>query len=114
LPSYPVTAKGELAELSDARFSPRHRHHSQLYGCFQSSDPLFETDETLRKAAQACVRAKIAGIDGGGEPSSFGRVQCGVAAAYLGMPEEAYGRLKVMAVKRSMCASLMTSHEPRQ
>ena len=28
------------------------------------------------------------------------------------MAEEAYGRLKVMAVKRSMNPSLMTSHEP--
>jgi hypothetical protein len=58
------------------------------------------------------VRAKIAGSDGGGEQSSFGRVQCGVSAAYLGMAEEALGRLKVMAVKRSMNPSLITSHEP--
>jgi hypothetical protein len=68
----------------------------------------------LRKAAQASVRAKIAGSDSDseGEQSSFGRVQSGVAAAYLGMREEAYGRLKVMAVKQSMTTSLITSHEP--
>jgi alpha-L-fucosidase 2 len=66
----------------------------------------------LRQAAQASVRVKIAGSDGGGEQSSFGRIQAGVAAAFLGMPEEAYGRLKVMAVKRSMNPSLITSHEP--
>ena len=68
----------------------------------------------LRRAAQAGVRAKIAGSDegSGGEQSSFGRIQSGVAAAYLGLPEEAYGRLRVMAVKRSMIASLITSHEP--
>jgi alpha-L-fucosidase 2 len=35
-----------------------------------------------------------------------------VAAAFLGMAEEAYGRLQVMAVKRSMNLSLITSHEP--
>ena len=58
------------------------------------------------------MRAKIAGSDDGGEQSSFGRVQAGVSAAYLGMAEEAYGRLKVMAVKRSMNPSLITSHEP--
>ena len=58
------------------------------------------------------MRAKIAGSDHGGEQSSFGRVQAGVSAAYLGMAEEAYGRLKVMAAKRSMYPSLITSHEP--
>ena len=112
LPSYPVSAGGELAEWPDGRLSPEHRHHSQLYPCYQGFDPVFETDARLRKAAQASVHAKIAGSDGGGEQSSFGRVQCGVAAAYLGMAEEAYGRLKVMAVRRSMNPSLITSHEP--
>ena len=112
LPPYPVSANGELAEWSDGRLEPKHRHHSQLYPCYQSFDPLFETDAALRKAAQASVRAKIAGSDGDGEQSSFGRVQCGVAAAYLGMAEEAYGRLQVMAVKHSMTPSLITSHEP--
>ncbi len=112
LPPYPLTAQGELAEWPDGRLVPKHRHHSQLYPCFQSFDPIFETDAGLRKAAQASVRAKVAGSDGGGEQSSFGRIQCGAAAAYLGMAEEAYGRLKVMAVKRSMNPSLITSHEP--
>jgi hypothetical protein len=112
LPPYPVSANGELAEWPDGRLDPGHRHHSQLYPCYQSFDPLFETDAALRKAAQASVRAKIAGSDGGGEQSSFGRVQCGVAAAYLGMAEEAYGRLQVMAVQHSMTPSLITSHEP--
>jgi hypothetical protein len=112
LPPYPIHANGELGEWPDGRLVPQHRHHSQLYPCFQGFDPLFETDAALRKAAQASVRAKIAGSDGGGEQSSFGRVQCGVAAAYLGMAEEAYGRLQVMAVKQSMTSSLITSHEP--
>jgi alpha-L-fucosidase 2 len=112
LPPYPINAGGELAEWPDGRLEPEHRHHSQLYPCFQSFDPLFETDAALRKAAQASVRAKIAGSDSGGEQSSFGRVQCGVAAAYLGLAEEAYGRLRVMAVKQSMTSSLITSHEP--
>ncbi|MCX6874072.1 MAG: glycoside hydrolase N-terminal domain-containing protein [Verrucomicrobia bacterium] len=112
LPPYPINERGELSEWPDGSIVAGHRHHSQLYPCFQSFDPLFETDATLRQAAQASVRVKIAGSDGGGEQSSFGRVQCGVAAAFLGMPEEAYGRLKVMAVKRSMNLSLITSHEP--
>ena len=112
LPAYPVSASGELAEWPDGRLSAGHRHHSHLYPCYQGFDPLFETDARLRAAAQASVRAKIAGSDGGGEQSSFGRVQCGVAAAFLGMAEEAYGRLLAMAVKRSMNPSLITSHEP--
>ena len=114
LPPYPINANGELAEWPDGRLEPGHRHHSQLYPCYQSFDPVFENDMALRKAAQASVRAKIAGSDQDpeGEQSSFGRVQCGVAAAYLGMAEEAYGRLQVMAVKQSMTSSLITSHEP--
>ncbi len=112
LPEYPVNDRGELTEWPTGEVVAGHRHHSQLYPCFQSFDPLFETNAELRKAAQATVRAKIAGSDGGGEQSSFGRIQCGVAAAFLGMAEEAYGRLKAMAVKRSMHPSLITSHEP--
>ena len=112
LPAYPINQRGELPEWPNGACEAGHRHHSQLYPCFQSFDPLFETDARLRQAAQATVRAKIAGSDQGGEQSSFGRIQAGVAAAYLGLPEEAYGRLKVMAVKRSMLPSLITSHEP--
>ena len=115
LPAYPINEDGELPEFPDSKVRAGHRHHSQLYPCFQSFDPLFETSAELRKAAQATVRAKIAASDKGGkgnEQSSFGRVQAGVSAAYLGMAEEAYGRLKVMAVKRSMNPSLITSHEP--
>jgi hypothetical protein len=112
LPPYPISARGELAEWPGGGVSAGHRHHSQLYPCFQSLDPILESQPGLWRAAQASVRTKIAGSDGGGEQSSFGRVQCGVAAAYLGMAEEAYGRLKVMAAKRSMNTSLITSHEP--
>ena len=61
LPPYPINADGELAEWPGGRRRAGHRHHSQLYPCFQSFDPLFETDMALRKAAQASVRAKIAG-----------------------------------------------------
>ena len=112
LPPYPITPDGKVPEFPGGSVAAGHRHHSQLYPCFQSFDPLFASDATLRKAAQATVRAKIAGSDAGGEQSSFGRMQSGVSAAFLGMPEEAYGRLKVLAVKRSMNLSLITSHEP--
>jgi alpha-L-fucosidase 2 len=115
LPPYPINDAGELCEFPGYKLSAGHRHHSQLYPCYQSFDPLFETDAALRAAAQATVRAKIAASDRAGkgdEQSSFGRVQDGVSAAHLGLAEEAYSRLKVMATKRSMNPSLITSHEP--
>lgn len=112
LPAYPINATGELIEFPGGKVNPPHRHHSQLYPCFQSFDPLFETDGKLRSAARATVRAKIAASDRGGEDSSFGRVQAGVSAAYLLMAAEAYSRLEVMAVRRSMNPSLITSHNP--
>jgi hypothetical protein len=115
LPAYSINEDGELPEFPDVKVRAGHRHHSQLYPCFQSFDALFETSDKLREAAQATVRSKIAASDRAGkgdQQSSFGRIQAGVSAAYLGMAEEAYGRLKVMAVKRSMNTSLITSHEP--
>jgi len=115
LPDYPVNTAGEIPEFPGGTVAAGHRHHSQLYGCFQSFDPVFETNRVLRAAAQATVRTKIAASDRAGrgdEQSSFGRVQSGVSAAYLGLAEEAFGRLKVMAVKRSMTPSLITTHEP--
>jgi len=112
LPDYPVDATGKIPEFPGGKVNPKHRHHSQLYPCFQSFDPLFETDSALRAAAQATVRSKIEAADHGGEDSSFGRVQAGTAAAFLGMAEEAYGRLEIMATRRSMNPSLITSHNP--
>ncbi|NBV48438.1 MAG: hypothetical protein EBR95_05220 [Verrucomicrobia bacterium] len=112
LAPYPVDRNGEIPEYPGGRVQPKHRHHSQLYPCFQSFDPLFESDARLRAAAQATVRAKIAAADNGGEDSSFGRVQAGTSAAFLGMAQEAYGRLEVMATRRSMHPSLITAHNP--
>lgn len=112
LPDYSVNRDGHLPEFPGKPMKAAHRHHSQLYPCFQSFDPVFETDAKLRAAAQVTVQAKIIASDNGGEDSSFGRVQAGVSAAFLGMAEEAYSRLEVMAVRRSMNPSLITSHNP--
>jgi hypothetical protein len=112
LPDYPINRDGQLPEFPGKQLRVAHRHHSSLYPCFQGFDPLFETDAKLRAAAQATVRVKMAASDNGGEDSSFGRVQSGVSAAFLGMAEEAYSRLEVMAVRRSMNPSLITSHNP--
>lgn len=106
---------GILGEFQDGKIESQHRHHSQFYGCYQSFDIAFEKNPIYRIAAQNSLRLKIYGSDyANGEQSSFGRVQSGISAAYLGMPNEAYNRLKVMAVKQSMEPSLITSHEPNQ
>lgn len=86
LPPYSITSDGQVPEFPGGGVAAGHRHHSQLYPCFQSFDPQFTTDAALRKAAQATVRTKIAGSDGCGEQSSFGRMQSGVSAAFLGVP----------------------------
>ena len=112
IPDYPINRDGHLPEFPGKPMRAPHRHHSSLYPCFQGFDPIFETDAKLRSAAQATVRAKNTASDNGGEDSSFGRVQAGVSAAYLRMPQEAYSRLEVMAVRRSMNPSLITSHNP--
>lgn len=115
LPDYPVN-NGTLTEWPDKGSTSGHRHHSQLYPCFQSFDPLFETDMRLRAAAQSAIHLKINGLDGEkgafGERTSFSRIQGGISAAYLGMAEEAYGRLAIMASKRNMYTNLITSHDP--
>jgi len=114
LPQYPpksVNCITELGEWPDGGVSPFHRHCSQLYPCFQSFDPLFETNGKLRQAAKGTVWAKIVGTDHG-EKTSFSRTQCGIAAAWLGMPEEAYDRLKAWATLRSIEPSMITSHDP--
>lgn len=116
LPNYPIN-NGTLTEWQDHGTTSNHRHHSQLYPCFQSFDPLFESNKALRAAAQSAIHLKIDGLDGEteakGQLSSFSRIQCGISAAYLGMAEEAYGRLEIMATKRNMNYSLITSHDPQ-
>ena len=91
LPDYPINRDGHLPEFPGKKLKAAHRHHSPLYPCFQSFDPLFETDAKLRSAAQATVRAKNAASDNGGEDSSFGRVQAGVVG---GLPADAAGGLQ--------------------
>lgn len=111
LPSYPVH-DGILTEWQDGGLDIHHRHFSQLYPCFQSFDPLFESDSVLHAAAQKSVLLKVEGTNDIGQQSSFGRIQSGISLAYLGMGNEAYGRLNALAVGRSMNAGLITSHDP--
>jgi len=113
MPPYRINEQGELSEwgLPGHREHYGHRHHSHLYPVFQSHELTPEQTPGLWKAAQAAVLKKI---NSNGEQSSFGRMQAGLSAAYLRMGEEAYGRLAIMAVRKSMYTSLITSHEPNQ
>lgn len=111
MPGYRINDRGELAEwiTGEAREHYGHRHHSHLYPVFQSFEFAPEKDPKLWEAAKKATLAKIAS---NGEQSSFGRMQAGLAAAYLRMPQAAYERLAIMAVKKSMYPSMITSHEP--
>ena len=116
LPAFPIN-DGVLTEWPDRGVSESHRHHSQLYPCFQSFDPIFEKDTLLRSAAKKLVLLKIEGLDGVNsrrvsQRTAFSRIQNGISAAYLGMAEEAYGRLKILATGHQMNPSLITSHDP--
>jgi len=113
MPPCRVNEQGELSEwaLPGHREHYGHRHHAHLYPVFQSHEFTPEETPELWEAAKAALRKKI---DSSGEQSSFGRMQAGLAAAYLGMAEEAFGRLAIMAVRKSMYPSLITSHEPGQ
>ncbi len=112
LPDYRINADGALAEWvpEGGPENYKHRHLSHLHVCYEALDDL-DPDRTpeLWAAAQEALRRRI---HSGGEVSSHGRVHMGLAAACLRMPEEAYGRLEVMATGESMFASMMCSHEP--
>ena len=112
LPEYRINEDEALAEwIPEGRPERyKHRHLSHLHSCYEALDDLDpERTPKLWKAAQEALRLRI---HSGGEVSSHGRVHMGLAAAFLRMPEEAYGRLQVMVTGQSMYSSMMCSHEP--
>jgi hypothetical protein len=112
LPKYRVNQDGALAEWIPEGGPERykHRHLSHLHSCYEALDDLdSERTPELWQAAREALRLRI---DSGGEVSSHGRVHMGLAAAFLRMPQETYGRLEVMATGQSMYSSMMCSHEP--
>lgn len=114
LPAYRVNADGALAEWVPEGGTEhyKHRHLSHLHACYEAlDDPALTGNPDIWEAAREATRRRI---HAGGEVSSHGRMHMGLSAAYLGMAEEAYGRLKVMATGASMYDSLMCSHEPEQ
>lgn len=112
LPDYRINGDGALAEwpFEEGRERYTHRHLSHLHSCYEAlDDPELRDSPDLWEAAREALRRRIYS---GGEVSSHGRMHMGLAAAYLRLPEEAYGRLEVMATGGSMYASLICSHEP--
>jgi hypothetical protein len=112
LPDYRTNEDGALAEWIPEGRQERygHRHLSHLHSAYEANGELGpDADLDLRAAAQEAVRRRI---HSGGEPSSHGRAHMGLAAAELGLAQEAYGRIEIMATGRSMAPSLMCTHEP--
>ena len=99
LPAYRV-ADGLLAEwcrdgLDD---QPAHRHASHLWPLWYEPDPLITGDPALRAAAVATVRSRLAWWAGAeSDEMGYGLAQLGLAAAALGLAEEAYRTVETMA-----------------
>jgi hypothetical protein len=95
LPAYRIAADGTLAEWLSPDLPSRHdhRHASHLYPLWYEPDPLLWDDPALRAAAGATVRARLAWWRRNGDEMAFGLVQLGLAAATLGLAEEAYACL---------------------
>jgi hypothetical protein len=111
LPGYRV-ADGLLAEwcrdgLDD---QPAHRHASQLWPLWYEPDPLITGDPVLRAAAAATVRSRLAWWAGAeSDEMGYGLAQLGLAAAALGLAEEAYRTVETMA-SRYWRATLVPTH----
>ena len=111
LPPYLINEEGQLKEWSTPGKGENnnHRHLMHLYGAFESQEFSEEADPKLYQAARVALLNRLRFAK---ETSTHGYMHCGLSAVQLGMPEEAYSRLQIMATGRSMYASLVTSHEP--
>ncbi|MEU8663928.1 glycosyl hydrolase family 95 catalytic domain-containing protein, partial [Actinoplanes philippinensis] len=96
LPPMRVNDAGELAEWVDPRFpdNHEHRHCSHLYPLYYGGDPAFDEDPALRAAAVRAVRARLRWwLSEASDEMGYGLALLGVAAAHLGLAEEAYAAL---------------------
>ncbi|WP_430783081.1 glycosyl hydrolase family 95 catalytic domain-containing protein [Actinoplanes sp. G11-F43] len=96
LPPYRINDAGELAEWIDPRFpdNHEHRHCSHLYPFYYGGDPAFDDDPALRSAAVRAVRARLRWwLSEASDEMGYGLALLGVAAAHLGLAEEAYAAL---------------------
>lgn len=109
LPPYLINTEGQLKEWStpDKGENNNHRHLMHLYGAFESQEFSEEADPKLFQAARVALNNRLQGAK---ETATHGRMHMGLAATSLGMGNEAYGRLRLMATDRSMYPSMITAH----
>jgi hypothetical protein len=98
LPPYEVGEDGALAEWlwPGLPNNHAHRHASHLYGLWYEPDPALLDDPALRAAAATAVRRRLRWWRERGDEMASGLAQLGIAAAALGLADEAYevvGRL---------------------
>ena len=105
LPGYRISDAGELAEWAspagpvDQRDDHAHRHASHLFPLWYETDPAF-ADPRLHAAAVRTVRSRLSWWRGQeSDEMAFGLVQLGLAAARLGLAEEAHETLALMATR---------------
>ena len=107
LPGYRIGEGGVLAEWAtptgrggaEQRDQHAHRHASHLFPLWYESDPALASPP-LRDAAVRAVRARLAWWRGQeADEMAFGLCQLGLAAARLGMAEEAHETLALMATR---------------
>jgi alpha-L-fucosidase 2 len=111
LPPYRV-ANGLLAEWCHPGLTdqPAHRHASHLWPLWYEPDPLITEDPALRAAAAATVRSRLAWwLSTESDEMAYGLAQLGLAAAALGMAEEAWATVQRMA-SRYWRPSLVPTH----
>jgi hypothetical protein len=92
LPRYRVGADGALAEWlwPGLENNQAHRHASHLFGLWYEPDPDLLDDPALRRAAAEAIRARLRWWHDEGDEMAFGLAQLGIAAATLGLADEAH------------------------
>ena len=111
LPPYRV-ADGLLAEWChpDLADQPAHRHASHLWPLWYEPDPLITEDPVLRAAATATIRSRLTWwLSADADEMAYGLAQLGLAAAALGLAEEAWVAVERMA-SRYWRSSLVPTH----
>ncbi|WP_068921339.1 glycosyl hydrolase family 95 catalytic domain-containing protein [Planobispora rosea] len=130
LPDYRIAPTGELAEWIGATGSRTgdagglgadgpagpgadnhaHRHASHLYPLWYERDPAF-ADPRLEAAAALAVRRRLEWWRGSdSDEMAFGLVQLGLAAAALGLAEEAYETVTLLATRYWREENLVSTH----
>ena len=119
LPGYRINEDGELAEWAGPA-GPlsqgdrhAHRHASHLYPLWYERDPAF-ADPNLAGAAARAIRARLSWWRGQeSDEMAFGLVQLGLAAAALGMAEEAHETVSLLAERYWRPTSVPTHNRGR-